>query len=197
MGKGGGRGGLSLNTLSPDRINYSDVSICQRVPAARLGDRDLPPDGERGGGTNGRIRGERDGETGRRKDGGGGRCGEKGGRVCCAQLPFQTLPPSHLIHVLHSSLHHRLSSTFLRSLYFLTSSPAPLPSITAPLRPNLLSGTDCTSTPGVHEVILGRDEAVTLKVATSRNFVEVWWVSGGRLGSPEGLFIHRPRESFA
>lgn len=44
VGSGGGAG-LSLNTLRPDRINYSDVSICQRVPAARLGDRDLPPDG--------------------------------------------------------------------------------------------------------------------------------------------------------
>lgn len=38
-----GGGALSLNTLSPDRINYSDVSICQRVPVAQPGHRDLPP----------------------------------------------------------------------------------------------------------------------------------------------------------
>lgn len=55
---------LSLNTLSPDRINYSDVSICQQVPVAQLGDQDLPPN-RREQGTNGRIKAERNGEVGR------------------------------------------------------------------------------------------------------------------------------------
>lgn len=58
-GKGGGwGGGLSLNTLSPDRINYSDVSICQRVLVAQPGDRDLLPN-KREQGTNGRIKKEK------------------------------------------------------------------------------------------------------------------------------------------
>lgn len=99
-------GGLSLNTLSPDRINYSDVSICQRVPAARLGDRDLPPDGERGGGTNGRIRGERGGETGRRKDGGRGLRDEKGGRegVVHSFLFKLFSPPTSFMSSTHPSI---------------------------------------------------------------------------------------------
>lgn len=65
-----GWGGFSLNTLSPDRINYSDVSICQRVPVARLWDQDLPPNGGEQG-TNGRNEGERSEEKVRRKNRGG------------------------------------------------------------------------------------------------------------------------------
>lgn len=60
-------GSFSLNTLSPDRINYSDVSICQRVPVARLGDQNRPPNGGELG-TNGRNEGERSEEKVRRKN---------------------------------------------------------------------------------------------------------------------------------
>lgn len=97
---GGRGGGLSLNTLSPDRINYSDVSICQRVPAARLGDRTC----RRTGGTNGRIRGERDGETGRRKD--GGRRDEKRvrGGVVHSFLFKLFLPPTSFMSSNHPSI---------------------------------------------------------------------------------------------
>lgn len=94
MGEGEewGRGVLSLNTLRPDRINYSDVSICQRVPVARL--RDSDPNG-----TNGEIRGGRGGRgrrrggKGRRKKGGEerGMKGERGEeRRVCAPLPYTT-----------------------------------------------------------------------------------------------------------
>lgn len=47
---------LSLNTLEPDRINYSDVSICQPVPATRL--RDPNPNGTNGEIREGKERGE-------------------------------------------------------------------------------------------------------------------------------------------
>lgn len=134
-----GGGGLSLNTLSPDRINYSDVSICQRVPAARLGDRDLPPDGEGdgGGGANGRIRGERDGETGRRMDGGGGRRDEKGapGVSCTASfsnsspLPPHSCPP--LIPPSSSLLH--LPPLFVFSHFI--SCPPPIHHSSSPSEP--------------------------------------------------------------
>lgn len=51
--------GLSLNTLSPDRINYSDVSICQQVPVAQSGNWELPP--------NKRERGQMEGLKGRKE----------------------------------------------------------------------------------------------------------------------------------
>lgn len=43
--------------MSPDRINYSDVSICQQLSGARRGELDLPPHSKEQG-----FQSEREGE---------------------------------------------------------------------------------------------------------------------------------------
>lgn len=63
--------GVSLETMSPDRINYSDVSICQQLWGARRGELGLRSNRKQQG-TNGRILIRKGWGEGRNAAGGGG-----------------------------------------------------------------------------------------------------------------------------